>query len=228
VETLYEEITAFVTSAIGHVTTDEQVLSEICEITSAALQKNKKAASEELERIWQDERQQPITYNHYYTDNVQNARQDSTRKMIRKAMDETTTHDWNGRLHVSNNTIDTEKLLASLQRRIIVDMEEQACAEALAGLSAYYKVDPFDLQPILTADLPKVALKTFVDNVCRQIIERHLLSTLSAIFCPETVASFGDEDLKRIAAELPGNAEKRKGLRELHCSLEQSLRDLRR
>ncbi len=55
-------------------------------------------------------------------------------------MVEVTTQDWNGKLHVSNNVVDAEKLVASLQKRIIVDMDAQACAEALAGLLAYYKV----------------------------------------------------------------------------------------
>ena len=105
-----------------------------------SLLKNKHEAEEELSRLCEDEKQQPITYNHYYSDNVQNARQDSTRKLVKKAMNEASAQDWNGKLHVSNNSVDAEKLLASLQRRITVDMDAQACTEALAGLSAYYKV----------------------------------------------------------------------------------------
>jgi hypothetical protein len=49
-------------------------------------------------------------------------------------------HKWNGKLHISNNAVDGQKLLAALQRRINVDMNLQACEEALAGLNAYYKV----------------------------------------------------------------------------------------
>ena len=55
-------------------------------------------------------------------------------------MNEASAQDWNGKLHVSNNSVDAEKLLASLQRRITVDMDAQACTEALAGLSAYFKM----------------------------------------------------------------------------------------
>lgn len=127
------------TAAVCHITQDEQVRIEVMELTSTSLQKSKHSAEMELACLWEDEKQQPITYNHYYTDNVQNARQESTKKLIRKAMD-ATKDDWNGKLHVSNNSVDAEKLLASLQRRIIVDMDGQACAEALAGLLAYYKV----------------------------------------------------------------------------------------
>ena len=109
-------------------------------MTSASLERRRLTAEEELKRLFEDEKQHPITYNHYYTDNVQNARQDSTRESIKKAMNDVTAQDWNGKLHISNNTVDAEKLLASLQKRIIVDMDEQACTEALEGLFAYYKV----------------------------------------------------------------------------------------
>ena len=73
-----------------------------------------------------------------------------------------------------------------------------------------------------------MALKTFVDNVCRQVIERHLLRSLPTIFCPESVAAYGDEDLKRIAAEALENIMKKKDLRDLHENLGCSLRDLRK
>lgn len=48
------------------------------------------------------------------------------------------------------------------------------------------------------------------------------------MFCPESVAAYRDEDLKRIAAESPENVTKRKDLRDLHDNLGCSLRDLRR
>lgn len=137
---------------MGHITKDEQVLAELLEITDVSLEGTRKAARSELQKLIQDEKQQPITYNHYYTDNVQKFRQESTKKMLRKVMDEAKAQDWNGRLHVSNNTVDAEKLLASLQRRIVVDMDDQACSEALAGLSAYYKVSFSTPRPIPSAD----------------------------------------------------------------------------
>ncbi|KAH8804419.1 interferon-induced GTP-binding protein Mx2 [Xylogone sp. PMI_703] len=212
VAAMFDEIRSFVRAALEHVARDEQVLLKLVEITTASLQSHKEIADKELENLWQDEQRQPITYNHYYTDNVQNARHKSLRDLLKRAMTETTAQDWNGKLHVSNNALDAEKLLASLQRRIVVDMDGQACTEALAGLSAYYRV----------------ALKTFVDNVCRQVIERHLLSKLPTIFSPEIVASFDDETLRRIAAESEDSNEKRRQLREFHEALGHSLRDLRR
>jgi polysaccharide deacetylase 2 family uncharacterized protein YibQ len=94
----------------------------------------------ELKKIIADEKLQPITYNHYYTDNIQKARQESLKKSIHQAMRGVINDDFNGKLHVSNTLSDMDKLLASLQRRVIVNMDDQACAEALAGLNSYYKV----------------------------------------------------------------------------------------
>ena len=73
-----------------------------------------------------------------------------------------------------------------------------------------------------------MALKTFVDNVCRQVIERHLLNPLPQVFCPEEVAAMDDDELYKIAAESPDNAESRKRLNELYGNLQRSLVDLRK
>jgi hypothetical protein len=100
----------------------------------------KRAAAEELKSLVEDEKRQPITYNHYYTDNIQNARQDSMKNSIQAAMQSVVENDLNGELHVSNTAMDSGKFLASLQKWVIVDMDDQACSEAQAGLKAYYKV----------------------------------------------------------------------------------------
>lgn len=71
-------------------------------------------------------------------------------------------------------------------------------------------------------------MKTFVDNVCRQVIERHLLRNLPGVFCPERVASMSDETLKAIGSETQDNKERRKQLRELHDALALALQNLRR
>jgi hypothetical protein len=71
------------------------------------------------------------------------------------------------------------------------------------------------------------ARKTFVDNVCRQVIERHLLRNLSDIFSPQSVAGYTDEELSRIAGERPEVVEKRKRLHEELKNLKAGLKDLR-
>ena len=69
--------------------------------------------SSSLQFFQQNEKQQSITYNHYYTNNVQKARQQSTRNFDQKVMNEASADDWNGKPHISNNAVDAEKLLAS-------------------------------------------------------------------------------------------------------------------
>jgi dephospho-CoA kinase len=66
------------------------------------------------------------------------------------------------------------------------------------------------------------------DNVCRQVVERHMLQSLPDIFGPERVAAYNDEDTQRIGAEMPENIVKRRQLRELHANLRESLIGLKR
>jgi hypothetical protein len=43
-------------------------------------------------------------------------------------------------------------------------------------------------------------MKTFVDNVCRQVVERHLLIGLTKVFDPMRVSQFPEEELLKIAS----------------------------
>ena len=73
-----------------------------------------------------------------------------------------------------------------------------------------------------------MALKTFVDNVCRQVVERHLLRNLPDIYSPQTVAGYPDEELERIAGEKQDVIEKRKYIQEQLKDLKDGLNDLRK
>lgn len=140
VEDVGDAIKAFVDAALHHVVLDDSAKAEIHEMVRIYLQANISAAQGELERLWEDEKHQPITYNHYFTDNIQKARQQGTQALLKQAMSATREQDWGGKMHVSNTAVDLSRLLTSLQQRIIVNMDEQACSEALSGLCAYYKV----------------------------------------------------------------------------------------
>ena len=104
-------------------------------------------AEKELQILIDDELQQPITYNHYYTDNVQKARQEASHDLINKIVMDTTGGDLNGAIDTKKNGVDTkkngidlERLFNALQKHVTVDMDEQACSEVRVGLDAYYKV----------------------------------------------------------------------------------------
>ncbi|OTA82456.1 hypothetical protein M434DRAFT_37108 [Hypoxylon sp. CO27-5] len=66
-----------------------------------------------------------------------------------------------------------------------VDTPEQACNKGIVFLNSYYEI----------------AKNRFVDNVCRQVIERHLISRLPSIFCPEVVNGLSREALQKLRSE---------------------------
>lgn len=61
-------------------------------------------AEKELGHFLEDERQQPITYNHYYTDNIQEAKQDASRDSIHKIVKDTADEDFHGARHISSTS----------------------------------------------------------------------------------------------------------------------------
>ncbi|KAI6788241.1 hypothetical protein KC340_g13203 [Hortaea werneckii] len=210
IELVYNEVKSFVTMLAKHITNEERINLEIVKQVNENLATHMSEAEKELQILVEDEQRQPITYNHYYTDNIQEARQNASRDLIHKIVKDTADDDFHGAMHISNNGIDVKRLVGALQKRVIVDMDEQACSEVRAGLDAYYKV----------------ARKTFVDNVCKQIIERHLLRPLPNLFSPETVAAYTEDDLGRVAAESDQAIVKRRNLLSLHGGLMESLAEL--
>lgn len=109
-------------------------------ILCAWLDKAKQLALAELSNLVDDERRSPLTYNHYYTDNVQKSRLASERATFRKAIALVTEENWHGKLHISNHPDSIENFVSAIEARITVDMDEQACNESLTQLNAYYKV----------------------------------------------------------------------------------------
>ncbi len=69
-ETFSDSIDEFVQAAISHIIQEGQIRSKLWDRSKLSLQESKEAAEEELSRLCEDEKQQPITYNHYYSDNV--------------------------------------------------------------------------------------------------------------------------------------------------------------
>jgi hypothetical protein len=100
-------------------------------------------ARDELRKIWEDEQRPPLTYNHYYTDNVQKARLDVQSRALWKAVDRAQPEP-PGRNYSYGSGGDPNEIVAAFERNITVNMDNHACEEALAAMQAYYKVgDPF-------------------------------------------------------------------------------------
>ena len=133
-------VSNFVHLALLHAIKDLKVRENVHRMIETTLEANLESGERELARLLEDESRQPITYNHYYTDNIQNSRDDRSKKLLQQSVQEAINKDWNGKLHFQNTEFDTSRLIASLERRIIVNMKEQACSDALTDLNAYYKV----------------------------------------------------------------------------------------
>ncbi|KAF9892695.1 hypothetical protein FE257_001097 [Aspergillus nanangensis] len=212
VTTIADLVFRFVQSVSEFVIKDTNARENVFRHIIAKLDENSQCAFNELKKLVDDEAGCPITYNHYYTDNVQKARNDRLRQDLGTSLNNAINDDWNGRFHVNNSSDEISRLVTSLQNHgIIVDMDERACSEAQIDLDAYYKV----------------AMKTFVDNVCRQVIERHILAKLPGAFNPMTVISYSDKDLRCLAAESPTLSQRRVEARQLQEALEASLVELR-
>ncbi|RFU80662.1 interferon-induced gtp-binding mx [Trichoderma arundinaceum] len=196
--------------AVERLIQEESMRNEIHGILEEWLETTEDLALEELERLIEDERRAPLTYNHYYTDNVQKSRLDAQKKAVRKAIN--AEHDYRGQLHINNITDDIERFVSAIGSRVTVDMDEQACEEAITKLHAYYKV----------------SMKTFVDNVARQVIERHIVAPLPNAFCPNSVSQLSEEDLLRIGSESEKQIAKREKLTAQTQGLKNSLRDLQK
>lgn len=69
-------------------------------------------------------------------------------------------------------------------------------------------------------------MKTFVDNVCRQVIERHIIAKLPAAFLPVLVRQYEMDDLLQKAAESLKVILHRDEARHFQEALEKSLEDL--
>lgn len=72
----------------------------------------------------------------------------------------------------------------------------------------------------------QVAKKTFVDNITRQVIERHIVAKLADAFNPITVSCYSDEELVDLATVPPKIGHRRSEMYRVQRTLKQSFRDL--
>ncbi|KAL7929824.1 P-loop containing nucleoside triphosphate hydrolase protein [Trichoderma chlorosporum] len=210
INTILKMVSEWIQLAVVKLIPEEDMRAQIHSMLQERLEDTEKNALEELEKLLQDERRGPSTYNHYYTDNVQKARLNERKKAVENAV--CTERDVNGKLHISNVPVDIQHFITKVGSRITVDMDEQACNEAITELHAYYKV----------------AMKTFVDNVARQVIERHIIAPLPKAFCPNSVSQLSEEDLLRIGSESEKQTLRREKLAVQVQGLRKSLKDLQK
>jgi hypothetical protein len=88
------------------------------------------------------QRGHPITYNHYFTENVQKARNAHRKKVLSKRL-----HSYFGIAEgsqaartVVNRSLTLTNLLETLSSETEADMDKFSCSEGLDCMEAYYKV----------------------------------------------------------------------------------------
>lgn len=83
----------------------------------------------------------PITYNHYFTDNIQKSKNAYQRRSLMFKLDQFFgTKIADGNTRVEGRTFDARSLLDTLSQNTTADMDRYACSEAIDCMKAYYKV----------------------------------------------------------------------------------------
>ncbi|KAH6693623.1 P-loop containing nucleoside triphosphate hydrolase protein [Plectosphaerella plurivora] len=163
--------------AIGLVIHDDDIRPKIVEECLNSYMKMASRSHEELRQIWEDEQRHPLTYNHYYTDNVQKSRMSSLDRALDNAFSRA---PGRGRGGPTKSDV-----MYGFKRHLTVNMDKHACEEAIRAMESYYKT----------------AQKSFIDNICRQVIERHVLTPLPTLFSPAAIAKLSEEELLRLGRE---------------------------
>ncbi|KAI1080797.1 interferon-induced GTP-binding protein Mx [Whalleya microplaca] len=177
---------------------DQKVSSDVksriwASMVAEALNKRRLAASSELAKLLQDNRDLPMNYNHYYTENLQKRNQERMKARLQKKLTSSIsikqpTSGKRRRLEKAKKEVDMsiDRIVAAASNFTTTpDMEKFSCEEALDCLMAIYKVQK----------------KVFIANVTTQVIERHIIRGLDSIFSPLIVVNMPDSKVESIAGE---------------------------
>lgn len=106
------------------------------------LQKRRQDAPDEVERLDQDKREYPITYNHYYTDTIQKKQGDRMRGLLHRAINHSTVETVNPGCNSTHNshTVDVTAVVEQVYSSVDRDMVHYSCEHLLDCVLAMYKV----------------------------------------------------------------------------------------
>ncbi|KAK6814819.1 hypothetical protein RU639_009660 [Aspergillus parasiticus] len=185
---------------IGDITTTKGLLREVVDPRFDQLLKELQRRTSDL--LQPHQQGHPITYNHYFTENLQKARReawgDGLSTIIRNFFNISS-------LEAAYLNSPSSYNLSHLRDLILQSTESNmsrfAATEALECTLAYYKV----------------ALKRFIDGVAIEVIETNLIKPLADMFAPLLVFDMADDLATRIAGESIENKSLRDQLsRKLH------------
>jgi hypothetical protein len=200
---------AFVCKLLHYVCPDKRTFSGLCSILQDSLVERYVKALHHVKFIVSVERfGTPLTLNHYFSDNLQKFRQDRLQKALEK-------------MAVTGNQIGFSPRI-SLEKHIRLD--SVTTAVPMGNLE-----NILDIHSILKAYY-KVARKRFVDTVCMQGTNHHLISGADSplrIFSPLFISKLSAEQLEQVAGEDMGTRRIRKSLKVEIEALEKGKKLLR-
>ncbi|KAK5718184.1 hypothetical protein LTS12_027708 [Elasticomyces elasticus] len=155
----------------------------------------------------------PITYNHYFTETIQNVRvkrmESDLTERLRQFMGKRDVHEIE---ELNFTKLKKSSLIGTLSIRNEVDMDLYACAEAVDCMFAYYKV----------------AMKLVVDNMATQCVEDMLMKSIPDLFSASIVLEMDADTVEQIARESVENAARRDQLHNMARVLESGQETCRR
>jgi hypothetical protein len=92
-------------------------------------------AKKELEKLFEDRRRHAITYNHYYTDNIQKSEEEDEKGMLAAITDQFPNYNTSNQRAIA---LDFKNRLEN--KKTEVNMGDYACEQLLRSMKAYYKV----------------------------------------------------------------------------------------
>jgi hypothetical protein len=186
-------------------------LSDYC--VDAALEDALTSAKAELTKILDDKERNLMTYNHYFTTKIQDQRKTKFANIL-SSVAKSASVSWAKDGDESNmeTYISAAKLDADMHAGIEQNMDKFSAEDALDTQIAYYADE----------------LKYFINCVSKQVVERHLVDTLSwAVLSPKVVAGLTPEQVALLTAERPEVARSRERLEGRKEVLEKGLRIFR-
>jgi hypothetical protein len=136
----------FLQHAVGYVAdgaTSKTIFNKMILPALGSLRQALEKGSKEF--LMPHQRGHPITYNHYFTETLQDTRADRQKEAFREALQSYFGVDTLSTSHLVENTINLRGLYNSLLQKTIPDMTRFASEEALDCMLAYYKVRPATL-----------------------------------------------------------------------------------
>jgi hypothetical protein len=230
IERVARAVTEFLKHLVSHIadsSTDSGLFHKLVEPALEDVVKFARRKTEDL--LAQHQKGHPITYNHHFTETVQNVKKDRSRedltRIITSVFDVTSLGPFVTSMDPIESrrytTTDYRPLLEALMEYKNPDMNCYACSEALDCMQAYYKVrrcpeksSTAQFCVVLLKYMPicQVAFKRFIDDIAVEVVETNLLAQLGDILSPIKVTYLTADVVTNVAGESDESRAKRRQL----------------